>query len=74
MTKHYSIGCIHRRENVCHHPDQPHGKRPSPGVCAKACKLYDGLPVIESTPPLPIPDEYEPTPTNATKGGCGCAK
>jgi hypothetical protein len=25
-------------------------------------------------PVQPIPDDYEPTPANAIKGGCGCKK
>jgi hypothetical protein len=74
MAKHYSIGCNYRSGVECTHPQQPHGRKPSNGVCAKVCKLYDGPPVIESRAPEPIPDDYEPTPTNATKGGCGCKK
>lgn len=35
------------------------------------CERCGGLHLIVD---CPIPPDYEPTPTNATEGGCGCKK
>jgi hypothetical protein len=62
MAKHYSIGCNYRKGVECTHPQQPHGRKPSNGVCAKVCKLYDGPPAT-----CTVVDEPTVKFTDATK-------
>lgn len=66
MTKHYSIGCAYRSGPTCTHPDQPHGARPSGGVCAKVCKLYDGPAATVEDKPV------EPTVAKSKTVDRGC--
>lgn len=48
----YTIKCVHLNGRECKHPDQPHGIHPSGGVCAKACKHYDGPAAIMEDKPV----------------------
>lgn len=77
---HLSIFCRYfaahdnTRSGDCGHPDTPHGRRVSRGVCGRVCRSYDGPAAVTTPAPEPIPDDYEPTASNATRGGCGCKK
>jgi len=70
MAKHYSIGCNYRSGSACTHQQQPHGPRPSDGVCATVCKLYDGPPATRT-----VVDDPAVKPAKArAESGCGpCA-
>jgi hypothetical protein len=50
--------------------------RPSVKVCLTVCKRRAPDPVraFLAMPVQEIEPDYKPTPTNATKGGCGCKK
>lgn len=54
MAKSFTIFCTYNNNGTCNHAEQPHGPRPSPGVCAKACKHYTGDPAIEVNRPVAV--------------------
>jgi hypothetical protein len=73
MAKKYAIFCVHLSDGVCKHPEQPHTHKPSGGVCAKVCKMYDGLPATCSVVDDPVVRFSDATKPSA--GGCsGCGK
>jgi hypothetical protein len=74
MAKHYSIGCVYRSGDVCTHVDRPHRRKPSGGVCAKVCKLYDGPPATCSVVDEPVVKFTDVTKPNAGGGCSGCGK
>lgn len=74
MCKYWS-DCGVKSGGCCGLAPAPHGNRVSAGVCQN-CKSYDGPTRMPASlmKPLPIPQDYVPTPANSTKGGCGCKK
>jgi hypothetical protein len=69
MAKSYSISCIYHASGTCNHHGKPHGSRPSPGVCAKACKHYTGEHATAVDRPAPVAFTQGAKPKQAT-GNC----
>lgn len=73
MAKSYSIFCTYNSNGTCNHAEQPHGPRPSPGVCAKACKHYTGVPAIEVNRHVAVTFSQGEKPKRAESGCLPCA-